>query len=272
MGNEIYDRMASVMAKIDAIGKDKKNITQGFSFRGIDDVYNAIHPLLAEEKIFMTTEVLSERSEERQTKSGGNLIYRILHIKYNFFTVDGSSVSAIVIGEGMDSGDKAANKAMAIGHKYALLQAFAIPTMDMVDPDRESHETKPKAKVPDGLDDQKDSTGNFSPRLTGGDLTPLAYGDKGKMRELWKAFNGLMALKDPQGVDVFPSSDKKDAQAAAHPGNQNLDYIARDYLHLQKLYEKWERRGEEIMASRKTSTSDTEKLDEEFTLALGKGE
>jgi hypothetical protein len=44
----------------------------------------------------------------------------------------------------MDSGDKAANKAMAVGHKYALLQALAIPTTEPKDPENDSHEVSPK--------------------------------------------------------------------------------------------------------------------------------
>ena len=48
----------------------------------------------------------------------------------------------MTLGEGMDSGDKASNKAMAIAYKYALFQVFCIPTEEMTDPDGESYETK----------------------------------------------------------------------------------------------------------------------------------
>jgi len=135
--SNIYQAMAEVMKDIEAIGKDQQNKQQGFKFRGIDDVYNAVHPILAKHGVFTVPTVLAERTEERQTRSGGNLIYRILTMKYTFFASDGSSVEAVVIGEGMDSGDKGANKGMAIAHKYALLQTLCIPTEDMIDPDSE---------------------------------------------------------------------------------------------------------------------------------------
>src|SRR5690606_6278200 len=61
-----------------------------------------------------------------------------------FHATDGSSVSTEVEGEGMDSGDKSSNKAMAVAHKYAILQAFCIPTEDMPDPDAEVHQPTPK--------------------------------------------------------------------------------------------------------------------------------
>lgn len=135
----IHEKIIAILADADAIAKDRKNQQQGFNFRGIDDVYNALHPILAKHGVFSTTEVIAERTEERQTKSGGNLIYRILTVKFTFYAADGSHVESVMIGEGMDSGDKASNKAMAIAHKYALLQLLAIPTEDAKDPDAETH-------------------------------------------------------------------------------------------------------------------------------------
>jgi hypothetical protein len=143
----IYKAINNAMADIEAIGKNSKNMQQGFKFRGIDDVYNYLHGIFAKHKIFTITEVLEDKSEERQSKSGATLLYRILKIKYTVYAEDGSSVSGIVIGEGMDSGDKASNKAMAIAHKYFLTQLFIIPTLDQSDPDEETHEVKSKPKI-----------------------------------------------------------------------------------------------------------------------------
>ena len=148
MSSNIYQAMAEVMKDVEAIGKDQQNKSQGFKFRGIDDVYNAVHPIFAKHGVFTVPTVLDERTEERSTRSGGNLIYRILTMKYTFFASDGSSVEAVVIGEGMDSGDKGANKGMAIAHKYALLQTLCIPTEDMVDPDSEVQESS--TRKPEG--------------------------------------------------------------------------------------------------------------------------
>ena len=64
----------------------------------------------------------------------------MLKVRYTFYAEDGTSVSAVVIGEGMDSGDKASNKAMAIAMKYAFFQVFCIPTEEMKDPDAETPE------------------------------------------------------------------------------------------------------------------------------------
>ena len=145
---KIYPAMVNAMRDINAIAKGEKNQKQGWMFRGIDTIYNELHSILSKNGIFMLPEVISDESEERTTNSGTDLIYRKLRIKYHFVAEDGSEVIATVQGEGMDSGDKASNKAMAIGHKYALLQAFLIPTEEQKDPDYEAYEpSKPKTPI-----------------------------------------------------------------------------------------------------------------------------
>lgn len=141
----IYQTIAAIMQETDAITKDRKNKEQGYSFRGIDDVYNAVHPLFAKHGVFSVPTVLEDKTEERTSKHGSALIYRVLKIKYTFFASDGSSVESIVIGEGMDTGDKASNKAMAVAHKYAIMQILSIPTNDEKDPETQDHEVVPKA-------------------------------------------------------------------------------------------------------------------------------
>ena len=144
---KIFAQMAKILKDTSAIGKEKQAGGLAYAFRGIDDVYNQLHSIFAKHNVFTIPTVLEERSEERKTKTGGILIYRILRIAYRFFADDGSFISSIVIGEGMDSGDKAANKAMAVAHKYALLQAFCIPTEDVKDPEANHHEVTEEKKT-----------------------------------------------------------------------------------------------------------------------------
>lgn len=144
---QIFALMGEAMRKIGAVGKDSRNQQQGFAYRGIDAVMNALSPVMSELGLFIVPEVLEQTREERQNAKGTTLLYSILKIKYTMYAPDGSSVSCVVMGEGMDTGDKASNKAMAIGLKYAAFQMFMIPTEEMksADPDAECHEVKPKA-------------------------------------------------------------------------------------------------------------------------------
>jgi hypothetical protein len=84
----IYQAINSIMQDIEAIGKNKKNAQQGYSFRGIDDMYNALQPLFKKHAVFITSNVLESKREERLTKSGGALIYTIAKCQFKFFTID----------------------------------------------------------------------------------------------------------------------------------------------------------------------------------------
>ena len=139
MAGQIYGLIGQAMQKIGAIGKDSKNEQQGFMYRGIDAIYNALNPVMAELGLFICPEVIDQRREERTTKNGTALTYSVLTIKYTIYAPDGSNVSCTVVGEGMDSGDKASNKAMSVGMKYAAFQLFMIPTEELVDTDAEVH-------------------------------------------------------------------------------------------------------------------------------------
>lgn len=141
---KIYEAISNVMAEIGAIGKEKRNQQQGFMYRGIDDVMNALQPALVKNKVFIVPEVVNENREERTNKNGTLLFYTRLEILYKFYTTDGSFIETKVIGEAMDSGDKATNKAMSIAYKYACFQVFCIPTEEMQDPDAEVHELSKK--------------------------------------------------------------------------------------------------------------------------------
>ena len=151
----IFGLIGQAMRKIGAIGKTSKNTQQNYAFRGIDAVYNALNPVMSELGLFVCPEILDHRREERVSEKTYNgqttqtlLKYSILTIKYTIYAPDGSNVSCVVVGEGMDSGDKASNKAMSVALKYACFQLFMIPTQEMVDSDSESPEATSKAQTP----------------------------------------------------------------------------------------------------------------------------
>lgn len=145
----IYAAMAAIAAEIGAIGKDKR-CTQGanFAYRGIDDVYNALNPIMAKHGVFVLPIAGERTTETRQTQKGATIEVVVMRMTYKFCHADGSSVEAVTVGQAMDSGDKATNKAMAIAHKYAILQAFCIPTEDMEDPDAVAEQLAPREMQP----------------------------------------------------------------------------------------------------------------------------
>lgn len=136
----IYKAVAGVIADIGTVGKDKVNKQQGFKYRSVDDVYSVLNPALAKNKIFIIPEILEQKREMRTNKNGTQITWVTLRIKYTLFADDGSFIETVLLGEAMDTGDKAINKAMAIAYKYLCFQVFCIPVEDMDDPDAERPE------------------------------------------------------------------------------------------------------------------------------------
>lgn len=135
----IYQAITAAMADVEPIAKGRVNKEQRFNFRGIDEVMNELQPILKKHGLFVVPKVVDVIRQEKPTKSGGILLYSIVTMEYTMYAQDGSSITGSTVGEGMDSGDKASNKAMAVALKYFLLQTFCIPTEDAKDPDANSH-------------------------------------------------------------------------------------------------------------------------------------
>lgn len=138
----IHEAMGRILAELPAIGKNQRNQSQGFNFRGVDDVLNALNPLLGKYGVYILPNVIDRNTSRRETKGGGVMFEVNLHVKFTFHGPSGDAVVASGWGEGTDSGDKATNKAMTAAYKYVLFQAFAISTEEAsnLDSDRGSPE------------------------------------------------------------------------------------------------------------------------------------
>ncbi len=139
---DVYRAIAEVATGIsrDGIAKGRRNEQQGYGFRGIDDVYNALSALLANADLCILPRMLSRSQEERITAKGGTLFYVVVMADFDFVSArDGSKHTVTMYGEAMDSGDKATNKAMSAAFKYCAMQTFCIPTEGMADADAETH-------------------------------------------------------------------------------------------------------------------------------------
>ena len=120
---------------------------QGYNFRGIDDVYNVLSPLLAKHGLCILPRALSREVSTHITPKGGTLFYVAVEVEFDFVaSEDGSKHVVKTFGEAMDSGDKATNKAMSAAYKYAAFQAFAIPTEGDNDADAHTHEIPSPAR------------------------------------------------------------------------------------------------------------------------------
>lgn len=141
---KIHAAICSVMADIGAVGKNDSNDFDKYKYRGIDAVMNALHPAMVKNHVYVIPSVLESTREDRTSRKGEPLIYSVLKVKYTFYTDDGSSVDAVVVGEALDRSDKSTNKAMSAAYKYACFQTFCIPTEEFIDSEKETLEPAPK--------------------------------------------------------------------------------------------------------------------------------
>lgn len=147
----IYKKMSDVMKEVKAVTKDQKNTAQGFKFRGIDQFVNALYPALTKHGVFMTPFCTHQSHEIKDVVRANGKAAVDKHVTiamaYNFYAEDGSFVTVGPIpAEGLDSGDKATNKALSAALKYALIQTFSVPTEDMAEADLDSPEIGVEAK------------------------------------------------------------------------------------------------------------------------------
>jgi hypothetical protein len=150
MDAKVYAAITAVTAELAKVGlaKTNTNSQQNYKFRGIDDVYGVLSPILARNKLCILPRVTSRTVTERATKSGGALFYTALTVEFDLVSAeDGSKHTVCTVGEAMDSGDKSSNKAMSAAYKYACFQAFCIPTEGDNDADGQSHDVRSKAQV-----------------------------------------------------------------------------------------------------------------------------
>lgn len=143
----VYEAISLVTERLAKEGITKDRIADTgrtkYSFRGIDDVYNALAPYLAEAGLTVLPFCLSREVVERKSSNGNALFYITVTMRFDFVSKwDGSKHEVCMYGEAMDSGDKATNKAMSAAFKYACMQAFCIPTEGDNDSENQTHEVK----------------------------------------------------------------------------------------------------------------------------------
>ena len=188
MTQNVYHKIAAVQAALakTGIAKGRKNAQQGYQFRGIDDVYAALAPLLAEHGLCILPRMVARECVERQSQKGGALFNVTVEAEFDFVSAEDGSVHVVrTFGEAMDSADKATNKAMSAAHKYAALMTFTVPTEGDNDGDAVTHEVAPPVRdMPTGPITDKTRTWLQAQIEAQPGLTVKAFCDEYKVNSL----------------------------------------------------------------------------------------
>lgn len=135
----IIEALLAVMGDVQAVGKAERNTEQGYNFRGIDAVVNAVGPAFRTHGVLAMPYKSTANYRDVLTSRGKPSRECTVTVTYRFYGPAGDFIDAEVPGESMDFGDKGTAKAMSVAYRILLLQALCIPTDD-VDPDASSYE------------------------------------------------------------------------------------------------------------------------------------
>lgn len=138
----VVEALTAVMADVQAIRKGDKNSQQGYSFRGIDAVMNAVGPAFRKHGVVCLPVETRTTYRDVQTTTGKPAREVTAVVTYRFYGPAGDYIEAQAPGESMDSGDKGTPKAMSVAYRTLLLQALTVPTDDP-EPDAQSYERAP---------------------------------------------------------------------------------------------------------------------------------
>lgn len=149
----IHELLPQAMKEIGVVGKDQQ-FSGGkvkYNFRGIDDALSVCQPVFAKLGITPATEIIHYESDDVTIGQYNTPGYHVkLLMKVTFHAPDGTSVSSVMAGEGLDTSDKATNKAMAAAFKYALWYTLCVATKEMGDDDSDHESPRRSAESPNG--------------------------------------------------------------------------------------------------------------------------
>jgi hypothetical protein len=195
----VVQALANVMEEVRSVRKGDRNSQQGYSFRGIDAVVNAVGPILRSHKVIVVPLLESVNYRDVQTSGGKPSRECTVSVRYRFYGPSGDYIDAVTPGESMDFGDKGAPKAMSVAFRIALLQALCLPT-DEPDPDSHSYEREAPAvgrgQRPNPPEDKFGGTDpeEILPRLRA-DCTKMGW-DLNVVAGLWDVEVGGTTLKE----------------------------------------------------------------------------
>ena len=186
----IVSLLALAGQQVGPIGKDDKapDSMGGFAFRGIERIMREVGPVFHELGIVSVPKVLAHQVEDRAV---GQKTWRLvtLTVQYAFYGPHGDRILAVTVGEGLDGGDKASNKALTSAWKYALIQVLGIADGDDVEAHAPPDTTKRYESVYDAIADQHGRVHAEAVRKVVASFEQVPESERGKVKakfvEVW---------------------------------------------------------------------------------------
>ena len=227
-GGEIFKVIPQIIGEIAPISKDRKNRDQGYSFRSVEQIYTQLQSLLAKYSVTIVPVVREVERTVGQTRSGSRMNYITGTMSYNILAKDGSSITAVVPAEAMDTSDKSAPKFCSMAYKYMAFQVFCIPVDEGLDTEHASPEMAPEpegAPVPAKRGPTRKTKINRLTKLFGDNLDAVVryLGPDGGMKNA--EGKQLMWLAPGEGLDKLT--------------DEHLNWIVDNTQRFSDLVQKW---------------------------------
>lgn len=184
----VFEAVIAAKRDLPAVGKHGRNIDQGYAFRSIDDVVNAIAPVLAKHGLFYAPSTERVETSERPTRSGGTQIMAVATVRYTVYGPGGDCFEAVTVGQGLDTSDKSINKAATGAYKTFLTQTFAIPFQS----DEQDYTSPEAEQVPDNATLLKQLD----------EYAATAHITRAAITAKWRAANGGLSV---EALESLPS-------------------------------------------------------------------
>ena len=151
----LYRKILEVMKKVNAVPKDKVNDFHKYAYTSEAAVIKAVREAMVEVGLIAIPEILhtEEKTDGKTT---------VATIRYCLKVIDaetGAYENICVVGQGMDTGDKAYYKAITGANKYALMKLFQIPSTD--DPEADIETDKRASQNGKTTSTKTTNNGNF---------------------------------------------------------------------------------------------------------------
>lgn len=133
---QVYSAWTAALEQVRAVPKGDVNQGEGFKYRSIDAVMNAVHGALAAHGLAIIPEAAAQTRTEVQSRRGAAGAHLVMEVTFRVIHASGESFTAQVTGEATDYQGRCTSKAYTMALKTLLLQALCIPLVGE-DPDGE---------------------------------------------------------------------------------------------------------------------------------------
>jgi hypothetical protein len=150
----VAKKILAVMKEVGYVQKDGNNTFQHYKYVSEAAIADKVREAMTKCGLVAIPVVKSfDVASGGNTKSGAPQWLTTMLVDYQIIDPDsGDSVTATVLGQGIDSGDKGPYKAMTGANKYFLMKLLQIPTGD--DPEKDDTEPAEERPEPVAPDDQ----------------------------------------------------------------------------------------------------------------------